>query len=95
MIALVAGMGVALLLALALVRLFAGPTLYDRVLVLQSLVVRAAAICATIAVAWGSEAGVEAAAVLMLANFVLCTAVLKFFAARTFQAPLVRVEDGP
>jgi multicomponent Na+:H+ antiporter subunit F len=93
MIALIAAIGVGVVMALVLVRLFAGPTLYDRALAANSIVLKAALICAAVAVALNRSEGVEIAFVLVLGGFVLNTAVLKFFRARTFQAPLARAEE--
>jgi multicomponent Na+:H+ antiporter subunit F len=92
MIALVAAVGVGVTLALSLIRLFAGPTLYDRALIASSVVVKAALLCAAVSVALGRSEGVDVALVLMLAAFALGAATLKFFRARTFQAPMAREE---
>ena len=92
MIAIVAAIGVAAMLALSLVRLFAGPTLYDRALIAISIVVKGALLCAAVSVALGRSEGVDVALVLMLATFALGAATLKFFRARTFQAPMAREE---
>jgi multicomponent Na+:H+ antiporter subunit F len=94
MIAIVAAIGVAATLALSLIRLFAGPTLYDRALIASSVVVKAALLCAAVSVALGRAEGVDVALVLMLAAFVLGAAMLKFFRARTFQAPMAREETS-
>jgi multicomponent Na+:H+ antiporter subunit F len=90
MIALIAAGGAALALGLALVRLFAGPTLYDRTLAMKSVVTRAALVCAAIAVAFGATAWVDVAMAMLLGLLVVMTAVSKVFRARTFQAPLAR-----
>jgi multicomponent Na+:H+ antiporter subunit F len=92
MIALAVAAGVALVAALCLVRLFAGPTLYDRTLGMNSLVAKAAVICAALAVAAGRAEWIDVALALVLGGFVLNVAVLKFFRTRTFQAPLAREE---
>lgn len=94
MIAIVAAAGVGAMLALSLIRLFAGPTLYDRALIASSTVVKAALLCAAVAVALGRSEGVDVALVMLLAAFVLAAATLKFFKARTFQAPMAR-EEAP
>lgn len=93
MIALVIAAAVVLLLALTLVRLFAGPTLYDRALAVNAIVFKAALVCAAISVVSGRSEAVDAAFVLVLGAFVLNAAALKFFRANTFQAPLARAED--
>jgi multicomponent Na+:H+ antiporter subunit F len=94
MIAVIAAIGVGATLALSLVRLFAGPTLYDRALIASSVVVKAALLCAAVSVALGRTEGVDVALVLMLAAFALGAATLKFFRARTFQAPMAREEGS-
>jgi multicomponent Na+:H+ antiporter subunit F len=92
MIALIAAAALALLIVLLLVRLYAGPTIYDRALAVNALLTKAALLCAAIAVGLGRSEGVEAAIVLVLCCFVLNVAVLKFFRSRTFQAALAREE---
>ena len=92
MIALIGAAGVALILALTLVRLYAGPTLYDRALAATSVVTKGALICAALAAAAGQMTFVDAAFALALAGFVLNTAILKFFRAGAFQPPMVREE---
>jgi multicomponent Na+:H+ antiporter subunit F len=93
MIALAIAIAAALLLALTLVRVFAGPSLYDRAAAATSVVLKAALVCAAIAAMSGEVEAVDAAFVMVFAAFVLNAAVLKFFRARTFQAPLARAEE--
>lgn len=93
MIAIIVAGAVGFALALALPRLFSGPTLYDRALAASVVVLRAALACAALAVAGGEAAWVEVAIVLVFAALVLNAAVLKFFRARSFQPPLAR-EQG-
>ncbi len=90
MIALIGAAGGALLLALTLVRLHAGPTLYDRALAASSGVSKGALICAALAAATGRADFVDAAIALALGGFVLNAAILKVFRAGTYQAPMVR-----
>jgi multicomponent Na+:H+ antiporter subunit F len=95
MIALFGAAGVALFLALTLLRLHAGPTLYDRALAASSVVAKGALICAALAAAAARADFVDAAIALALGGFVLNAAVLKLFRAGTFQAPMVRAgEEG-
>ncbi len=93
MIALVAAIGAALVMALALVRLATGPTLYDRALAANSVALRAALACAALAVAFGKTQWLDAAFALTLGALVVNAAVLKFFRARSFQPPMAR-EDA-
>lgn len=94
MIALFAAAGAAIALALALPRLFAGPTLYDRALASNAIVAKAALICAALAVIAGRADWLDAAIALVFGVFVVNVAILKFFRARTFQAPLARGPAG-
>lgn len=90
MIGLAAAIGAALVLGLCLLRLFAGPTLYDRMLAANSVVSKAALICSALAVVAGRADWIDVALALVLATFVVNAAILKFFRARTFQAPFAR-----
>ncbi len=94
MIALAAAAGATIALSLALVRLFAGPTLYDRALAANIIVVNAALICTSAAVAARRSEGVDVALALLLGALVVNIAVLKVFRARTFQAPLAQAWEG-
>ncbi len=90
MIGLIAAAAAALFLALTLWRLHAGPTLYDRALATHAILTKAAVICAALAAAAGRSDFADVALALTLCGFVLAAAVLKFFRAGTFQAPLTR-----
>ncbi|MBL8545601.1 MAG: cation:proton antiporter [Hyphomonadaceae bacterium] len=85
------GVGVALLLCVA--RLFAGPTLYDRTLAVNGVVIKLAIIVAAAGVITERAVFVDAGLGLLLASVVVNVAVLKFFRSGTFQAPLARSED--
>ena len=93
MIAVIALCGVLVAGALTALRLFSGPTLYDRALAATSLTLKAALICAALAVIFDAGAGADAALALVLTVFVLGVATLKFFRARTFQAPMSLPEE--
>ncbi|MBX9746724.1 MAG: cation:proton antiporter [Hyphomonadaceae bacterium] len=93
MIALGIGGLIAVATALTSLRLFASATLYDRALAVNSIVLQAALICAAGASALGAVEGADAALVIVFGLFVLNAAALKFFRARTFQAPLARPEE--
>lgn len=94
MIALAAAIGAGAALVLCLLRLFAGPTLYDRALAANGVVTKTALICAAVAVAAGRGEGIDVAFALMFGAFVTNSAVLKFFRTRSFQAPLARPNRG-
>jgi multicomponent Na+:H+ antiporter subunit F len=93
MIAVFTAAGLVLALALTLVRLFGGPTLYDRLLAVNAIGAKVVLVIAAIAAATGEAALVDVALALALASFVVNTAVFKFFRARTFQAPLARAGE--
>lgn len=93
MTALAAAAGAGVALALCLIRLFAGPTLYDRALATNGVVVKLALICAAGAVVAGNSMFVDIAIAFVLATLILNVAVLKFFRTQTFQAPLARPGD--
>jgi multicomponent Na+:H+ antiporter subunit F len=80
-------------LALSLVRLFSGPTLYDRLLASNAAMIKIALICAAAAVLVESPAAADAAILVVLAMWVVNLAVLKMFRTRTFQAPMARREE--
>lgn len=94
MIALAVAAGAAIAIALSLLRLFAGPTLYDRTLAANTIVLNAALVCAAGASAARRSDGIDAALALMFVAFVINVALLKFFRARTFQAPLAQAREG-
>lgn len=94
MTALAAAIGVGIALLLCVVRLFAGPTLYDRTLAMNGIVIKVAIIAAAAAVATGRASLADAALAFLLASIVANVAVLKFFRSRTFQAPLMRAEES-
>lgn len=90
MIAIIAAAALTLALGLSSPRLFSGPTLYDRTLAAASVTIKASLIGAAAAAAAGRADWVDAALALLFAALVTNAAVLKFFRARTFQAPLAR-----
>jgi multicomponent Na+:H+ antiporter subunit F len=92
MIAIIAAAGMAVLLAISLFRLFVGPTLYDRTLAANACVVKAALLCGALAANAGRADWLDAAFALILGLVVLNVAILKYFRARTFQAPLARFD---
>jgi multicomponent Na+:H+ antiporter subunit F len=92
--ALAAAAGAGIALALCLIRLFAGPTLYDRALAMNGAVIKLALIAAAGAVVAAEPAWLDVALALVLSAVVVSVAVLKVFRARTFQPPLARAEDA-
>jgi multisubunit Na+/H+ antiporter MnhF subunit len=78
-------------IALASVRLFSGPTLYDRALAAHAIVLLAAMAAAAAAAAVRQAAWVDAAIALVIADFVLAAAMLKYFRFRSLQPPMTRI----
>jgi multicomponent Na+:H+ antiporter subunit F len=93
MTALAAAIGSGIALLLCSVRLFAGPTLYDRTLAANGIIIKLAIIVAAAGVIAARAEYVDAALAFVLACVVVNVAVLKFFRVRTLQAPLARAED--
>lgn len=92
-VALAAAAGATIAAALALLRLFAGPTLYDRAMAANAIAAKAALVCAAVAVIAGRAAWIDAAFALVLGVFVANVAIVKFFRAGTFQPPLGRATE--
>jgi multicomponent Na+:H+ antiporter subunit F len=92
MIALIAAILVALTVTLSLARLVAGPTLYDRALAANAIIMRAALVCAALAVAWGRSAWLDVSLALAIGALVVSAATLKFFRSRSFQPSLAQEE---
>jgi multicomponent Na+:H+ antiporter subunit F len=91
--AIAAAAGAVFALVLCLIRLFAGPTLHDRALAANGVIVKLAVLAAAAAVLAGDRAWSDVAIAFVFALFVVNLAVLKFFRAHTFQAPMARGED--
>ena len=73
---------------IVLLRLFAGPTLYDRVLALNSFGTKTVVFLGVLNFIWGRPDFLDIALLYALINFVGTIAVLKFFRYRSFQQPL-------
>ena len=85
-----AAAAVACVLALLdLLRLFAGPTLYDRALAGVWIAVKLAIACAAVAAANGNARLADVALVLVFCAVTAAAAALRFFKLGSFQAPLV------
>jgi len=80
--------GVALALAVAMLRLFAGPTLYDRLLATNAIALKSAIAAAALAVLFAQSQWIDAAFALLFALTVANVAIVKFFRAHSFQPPL-------
>ena len=83
-----AGLCVALLLMLS--RAIMGPTLYDRVLAVNSFGTKTVLMLALLGYVMGRPDFLDIAILYALINFVATIAILKFFHYRSFQVALVR-----
>ncbi len=96
MIAWIVALALMLLIALACVRLFLGPTLYDRALAAHAILLLAALALAALGAAMSTPTLVDAAIALIGADLVLAAAILKFFRARSFQPSMLAPRaEGP
>jgi multicomponent Na+:H+ antiporter subunit F len=77
-------------MALLLVRAFLGPTLYDRVLAVNSFGTKIVLVLGLIGFITGRPDFLDIAILYTLINFVATIAILKFFRYRSFQVPLSR-----
>lgn len=93
MTAIAAAAGATLALIICVVRLFGGPTIYDRMLAANGVVIKLAVIAAAGAVVSGDAVMADAGLAFALALLVANVAVMKVFRAQTFQAPLARAEE--
>lgn len=83
-------LGLVSAMALMLIRLFAGPTLYDRVLAVNSFGTKVVLLLAVYASVVGRTDGVDIALLYALINFVATIAILKFFRFRAMNVALAR-----
>jgi multicomponent Na+:H+ antiporter subunit F len=90
MIALAAGLVTLLVIALLSARLFAGPTIYDRVLAGHAIVLAAALFGAACAAAARQQTWLDVSIVLILMDLPIVVVSLKFLRYRTLQTPLAR-----
>lgn len=81
-------------MCLLLVRALLGPTLYDRVLAVNSFGTKTVLLLGLLGFVMGRPDFLDIAMLYTLINFVSTIAVLKFFRYRSFQVPLARRGDG-
>lgn len=93
MIAAATAFGALLVMLLAAVRLIGGPTLQDRVLAANLVIVLAALMFGAVAALENAPGAVDVAFALLLGAYVTNLAALKVFKLGTFQAGLAR-EQG-
>ncbi len=87
-IAILAGM------VLLLLRALIGPSLYDRVLAVNSFGTKTVLVLGLLFYVMDRPEFMDIAIVYTLINFVSTIAILKFFRYRSFQVPLVRRADA-
>ncbi len=80
-------------MCLLLIRALMGPTLYDRVLAVNSFGTKTVLVIGLLGYVMGRPAFLDIAILYTLINFVSTIAVLKFFRYRSFQVPLIRRAD--
>lgn len=78
-----------------LIRALIGPTMYDRVLAVNSLGTKTVLVLGLLGFVMGRPDFLDIAILYTLINFVSTIAILKFFRYRSFQVPLVRKTDAP
>ncbi len=81
-------------MVLLLIRTLIGPTLYDRVLALNSFGTKTVLALGLLGFVMGRPEFLDIAILYALINFVSTIAILKFFRYRSFQVPLVRRSTG-
>ena len=81
-------------LGLTLLRTLIGPTLYDRVLAVNSFGTKTVLLLGVLGFLAGRPAFLDLAILYALINFVATIAVLKFVRYRSFQVTLVRKAPG-
>ncbi len=95
MIALSAALAALIVLLLCLGRLFAGPTLYDRVVAANAGGV-CSIVCAASLGVWDRDGrALDVSIALVFALVVANVAMFKFSYAKSFQAAIARAEDAP
>ena len=81
-------------IALMLIRALSGPTLYDRVLAVNSIGTKIILLLGVIGFLTGRPDFLDISILYALINFVATIAILKFFRYRSFQVSLTRRGKG-
>lgn len=81
-------------IALMLIRALSGPTLYDRVLAVNSLGTKIILLLGVIGFLTGRPDFLDISILYALINFVATIAILKFFRYRSFQVSMTRRNKG-
>ena len=82
-------------LVLLLIRALIGPTLYDRVLAINSFGTKIVLLLGLVGFVMGRPDFLDIALLYALINFVATIAILKFFRYRSFQVSMARRPDFP
>ena len=82
-------------MALLLGRLLSGPTLYDRVLAVNSFGTKTVLFLAVFSLIIGRTDGIDIAILYALMNFIATVAVLKFFRYRSLYVSLETGDEAP
>lgn len=82
------GLILAFAMAIILVRLFSGPTLYDRVLAVNAFGTKTVLFLVVFALMAGESAAIDIALLYALINFIATIAILKFFRYRSLEVAL-------
>ena len=83
--------GIAVAMAIMLARLFAGPTLYDRVLAANPFGTKTVLFLLVFAALVGRQDAIDIALLYALINFVATIAILKFFRYRSLEIALAQM----
>ena len=89
-----AALALVVAIALMLIRALSGPTLYDRVLAVNSLGTKIILLLGVIGFLTGRPDFLDISILYALINFVATIAILKFFRYRSFQVSLTRRGKG-
>jgi multicomponent Na+:H+ antiporter subunit F len=84
-------LGMAGAMAIMLARLFAGPTLYDRVLAVNSFGTKTVLFLLVFSALVGRQDAIDIALLYALINFVATIAILKFFRYRSLEIALAQM----
>ncbi|MEA1941359.1 MAG: monovalent cation/H+ antiporter complex subunit F [Pseudomonadota bacterium] len=91
MINFLVALGVAVAMAITLARLFAGPTLYDRVLAMNSFGTKTVLFLLVFSAIAGRQDAIDIALLYALMNFIATIAILKFFRYRSLEIALAQM----
>ena len=89
-----AALALVVAIALMLIRALSGPTLYDRVLAVNSIGTKIILLLGVIGFLTGRPDFLDISILYALINFVATIAILKFFRYRSFQVSLTRRDRG-